>query len=287
MVDVAAAENYVWGNARMVDRRYFEWLFAEGSVEPVVHALLAYRNSDGGFGHALEPDIRCPDSQPVTTTEALLLFDEIGAFGHPSISDAVAWCASIATPEGGLPWALPSLDPYPHAPWWDDPDPTRADLTPTARVVALLRKNGVEHPWLERAEGLCWEMIDRGEEGALEFHRLVPVGLFLTHARDRARAGDALARVGTHIREHLVESPAEVGPYAKSPTMWAPLPDAPWAHLFTEEEIEGDLELLADRQEPDGSWPTGFPPTTAGAELEWRARITINALNTLRSYGRL
>ena len=39
-------------------------LFEDGPAEPVIEALRGYRNPDGGFGHALEPDVRCPSSQP-------------------------------------------------------------------------------------------------------------------------------------------------------------------------------------------------------------------------------
>ena len=57
-VDRAAAETFVWSAARLVDRHRYTMLFADGSAEPVIAALSAYRNADGGFGHALEPDLQ-------------------------------------------------------------------------------------------------------------------------------------------------------------------------------------------------------------------------------------
>ena len=56
--DFDAAATFVAANARVIDRRRFERLFGDGDAQPVRDAVAAYRNADGGFGHALEPDCR-------------------------------------------------------------------------------------------------------------------------------------------------------------------------------------------------------------------------------------
>jgi hypothetical protein len=78
-IDRRAAENFIWSAARLVDRHRYSMLFADGPGEPVVEALRGYRNPDGGFGHALEPDLRCPASQPAATLYALEMLNEAGA----------------------------------------------------------------------------------------------------------------------------------------------------------------------------------------------------------------
>ena len=77
-VDFAAAETFVWSAARLVDRHRYAMLFAGGPAEPVATALAPYQNADGGFGHALEPDLRCPGSQPAATLYALEMLHEAG-----------------------------------------------------------------------------------------------------------------------------------------------------------------------------------------------------------------
>src|SRR5215211_5959460 len=62
---LARAEEFIWSNARLLERRLFAHLFKGAAAEPVHAALRAYQNADGGFGNALEPDKRCPDSQPI------------------------------------------------------------------------------------------------------------------------------------------------------------------------------------------------------------------------------
>ncbi|MGQ0668356.1 MAG: hypothetical protein ACT4PO_01550, partial [Actinomycetota bacterium] len=70
-VGIDAAERFVVSNARLLDRHRLAVLLHGAPVEPVLDALRAYRNSDGGFGHALEPDIRAPTSEPSSTLHAL------------------------------------------------------------------------------------------------------------------------------------------------------------------------------------------------------------------------
>jgi hypothetical protein len=66
-IDHPAAESFIWTAARLVDRHRYALWFKDGRVEPIIDALRGYRNPDGGFGHALEPDLRCPASQPAPT----------------------------------------------------------------------------------------------------------------------------------------------------------------------------------------------------------------------------
>ena len=59
-VDLNAAATFLHANARVLERRRFEHLFEGGPKAPVLDALRAYGNDDGGFGHAIEPDMRAP-----------------------------------------------------------------------------------------------------------------------------------------------------------------------------------------------------------------------------------
>jgi hypothetical protein len=78
--DVDAAARFLAANARVLDRRRFERLFSGGDARPVRDAVAAFRNSDGGFGHALEPDGRTPASQPAAVAMALGTLDESEAW---------------------------------------------------------------------------------------------------------------------------------------------------------------------------------------------------------------
>src|SRR5579862_6784984 len=106
-IDRAAAESFIWSAARLVDRHRYALLFEEGPAQPIVDALRGYRNPDGGFGHALEPDLRGPGSQPMATVYALEILTEAGLGDSEPARDARAWVAEIAEPDGGIPVVLP------------------------------------------------------------------------------------------------------------------------------------------------------------------------------------
>src|ERR1700745_2931760 len=92
--DFSAAAAFVAANARVLDRRRFERLFEDGPAAPVRDAVAAYRNDDGGFGHALEPDCRAPGSQPAAVAMALSMMNETGAWDEDLVRGACDWLAA-------------------------------------------------------------------------------------------------------------------------------------------------------------------------------------------------
>jgi hypothetical protein len=116
VIDLDAAMSFVWLNARLIDRHRLAHLLRGADPSPVVEALRRYRNPDGGFGNALEPDLRAPASQPGAVWRALDVLDEVGAFDDPMVAGARDWLSGVAMPDGGLPFVLASADEAPHAP---------------------------------------------------------------------------------------------------------------------------------------------------------------------------
>src|SRR5687767_8757222 len=97
-IDTDAAERFIHTNARLLDRHRTAVVLHDAPAEPVLDALRAYRNPDGGFGHALEPDVRGPESEPVATAHALDVLADVGALDDPMVADASSWLASIVAP---------------------------------------------------------------------------------------------------------------------------------------------------------------------------------------------
>ena len=127
-----------------------------------MEALRGYRNGDGGFGHALEPDLRSPGSQPAPTLHALEILNEAGAADGELARAGRAWIAQIAAPDGGIPSALPGFEEYPHAPWWTARSP---DSMLTLALAAASHAGGVsDDEWLDRATEWCWRSIEEHEQ---------------------------------------------------------------------------------------------------------------------------
>ena len=114
--DVDAAARFLAGNGRVLDRRRFERLFAGGDARSVRDAVAAFRNSDGGFGHGLEPDGRTPASQPAAVAMALGTLDEADAWDEELVAGACEWLADNAPAQGGASFVEPTVEGWPHAP---------------------------------------------------------------------------------------------------------------------------------------------------------------------------
>ncbi|WP_405745212.1 hypothetical protein OG422_23465 [Streptomyces sp. NBC_01525] len=132
----ARAERFVWLTARVLEQRLFAYHFLGGGDTPVERALAAYRNDDGGYGHALEPELRGPASQPLHTAHALGVLDRIGRCDSRHIEHVCRYLTRISTRDGALPALHPSARGYPVAPWLpvagDPPSSARAADTPVA-----------------------------------------------------------------------------------------------------------------------------------------------------------
>jgi hypothetical protein len=285
----ANAQDFIWKNARLIDRRRFAFHFLGESADGVLSALKAYQNADDGFGNALEPDKRDPHSQPVDVEVAFNLLNEIGLMGEPAVQrelvlPACDFLLSVTTAEGGVPFSLPTANNYPHAPWWAAPENPPADLNPTADLAGLLLKHNVQHAWLERAVPYCWAAIEASETD--QYHTLMPVICFLEHAPDRRRAERELERVTQRIlKPGIIEHDPNASGYVKMPLDWAPRPDSYCHRLFDDALIQTHLEALAERQQDDGGWPISWEPVSKAVELEWRGAWTVDALLVLKGYG--
>src|ERR1700758_2528390 len=135
--DFDAAADFLAAGARVLDRRVFERLFADGAAEPVRDAVAAYRNADGGFGHALEPDLRTPASPPAAVEMALRIMDLADAWDESLVRAAIDWLAAIAPAEGGATFVLPTLSQGPHAPWWVPAEGNPVSLIPTGEIAGV------------------------------------------------------------------------------------------------------------------------------------------------------
>jgi hypothetical protein len=164
-IDIHAAEQFVLANGRLIDRHRLAVLLHDAPTAPVLDALRAYRNADGGFGHALEPDVRAPASEP----------------------------------------ASPLRSPH------------------------------------------CCGRLD----------------------------GDgSIAVTGGAANERL------------TPLMLSDRPGTRSRVLFTDAQIDADLDALERRQRDDGGWTFDWLAWSPGQSVEWRGIVTLRALATLRAHGR-
>ncbi|MET4647324.1 hypothetical protein OG894_13420 [Streptomyces sp. NBC_01724] len=290
------AEQFIWLTARVLEQRRFAHHFLAGGADAVETALTAYLNEDGGYGHALEPDLRGPVSQPLHTAHALNVLDSIGRCSGLRVERICRFLTDVSTKEGALPALLPSQRGYPAAPFIPLVDDPPAELLATGPVVGLLHRNAVWHAWLFRATDFCWAAVDALEHS--HPYEIEAAVAFLDGAPDRARAEAAADRLGRLVREQRLavldperraEYPVAAG-YAPGehhfPYDYARTPDSLARRWFTDEELERSLDHLASEQQADGGWPLNWRQWAPGTALEGRPLVTLKALLTLRAHGR-
>lgn len=281
--DFDAAAEFMATRARVLDRRVFGRLFQGGAAEPVRDAVAAYRNDDGGFGHALEPDLRAAASQPAAVEMALRIMDAADAWDEHLVRDAIDWLTSIAPSEGGATFVLPTLSQGPHAPWWVPAEGNPVSLIQTGQIAGVLYARGFNHPWRDGATEVMWRGIDQLTEP--NAYEMFGVLMFLQHVPDRPRAENALQRIGRSLRALATLDPNAEGE-THSPLDFAPLPDSIARSLFDEPTIEAHLNHLAGAQHEDGGWTFNWPAWSPAAEADWRGFLTVDALRVLRANGR-
>lgn len=279
----ARAEEFILTNARLLDRRRYAFHFRNETADTVRAALLPYANSDGGFGNALEPDLRGAGSQPVPVEMALHVLHEIGATKDPLAHTAADFLPTITTDAGGVPFVLPNAEPC--APWWHDASPDAA-INPTAALVGLLYALEIEHPWRDRAEEFCWRTIKSLAGGRIEPYDFRAILVLLDHHPDRDRATATLAELRDPILAGVTFDPEAPG-HIHRPIDIATSPDGIAATLFDRATMDRQLDWLAKTQQPDGGWDIDFPAWCPATGPEWRGNLTLGRLLTLRAYDRL
>ncbi|WP_327113830.1 hypothetical protein OG206_08355 [Streptomyces sp. NBC_01341] len=293
---LAQAEQFIWLTARVLEQRRFAHLFLQGSADAVETALAAYRNEDGGYGHALEPDLRGPVSQPLHAAHALNVLDSIDRCGGLRVERICRYLTDVSTKEGALPALHPSQRGYPAAPFIPVVDDPPAELLATGPVVGLLHRNQVWHAWLFRATDFCWAAVEALDQS--HPYEIEAAVAFLDGVPDRARAEAAAERLGRLVREQrlVVLDPGRRSEYPVSPGYapeehhfpydYARTPGSLARHWFTADELERALDHLAAEQQEDGGWPVHWRQWAPGTALEGRPIVTLRALRTLRAFGR-
>jgi hypothetical protein len=284
-VDIQAARDFIYNHARLLERHRVAVLLGEAGPEPVVQALRAYRNPDGGFGNAIEPDMRAPVSQPVGVHTALEILHEVGTNDADLTCGAADWLITIARDDGGIPFCLPSALDYPRNPVWQPADVS--SLIQTSANAAALHALGVQHPWLDKADAYLWRRIEQLDLATAD--NTIGAGYdvrfaitFLNATPDADRATAALDAMAPQIHRFVAIDP-DPGGDVQTPLDVAPWPDSRARRLFADSQIEAHLDALEQAQHPDGGWMFGWDQWNPTATTEWRGVLTILSLRVLRA----
>jgi hypothetical protein len=299
------ARDYLMTEARPLDHALFEHRFEGAAPETVLAELTRYRNEDGGFGRALEPDVRTPTSSALATGIALGVLREVGAGAdHPPVQDAVAYLLDTFDAERRVWRVVPEdVNDYPHAPWWHDEGGSLAQtfddflIVPRAQLLAHLHAYPTLAPptWLRDVTGRTVAVVE-----GMDVETFGGGGDSVRYALDLAEAPglapDFRQRLLTRLRPVVdalvVRDPDRWSEYSMQPLKIAPTPHTPVADVLAG-DLERNLDYLIETQKPNGAWEPNwtwgdfYPGAWEVAKAEWMGHLTLENLTTLRAYGRL
>jgi len=117
MISIEKARIFVHANGTLWEKALWDYLFDQGPIERVYQTLLCYKNPDGGWGHGLEHDIKCPQSNPLQLEFLLAILRDTGIPPGNLLMGTPQWVESIQHADGALSNPTNLLDHH-HAPWW-------------------------------------------------------------------------------------------------------------------------------------------------------------------------
>lgn len=288
------ARKFIYSSARLLDRMRFAYHFENGSKEQVLNALRPYQNADGGFGNALEPDMRCPQSQPVTTEMALMVFKEVEGWDSDIMDGVLSYLKGITLDNGGFPRATTKVNDYPHAPWWTTEQDGIPSLNPTGSIIGMLlgqraRTDFLNEDWFAKNISFLWNCLEDSVPG--DFHDAAQWMSFLGNV-EGLEADDRGSKNRRVLDEWLagpngIEKNPHAEGYVHKVLDYAPSPDSYASKLIQSEELNLHLDWMIGNQLEDGGWDISFPAVSTAGHQEWRGWLTVENLKTLKAYGRI
>ena len=298
------ARQFLVTQARPLERALFEHRFEGAPVNGALAELARFQYEDGGFGHALEADMRTPSSSALATGIGLRMLRELDCpADHPMVHKAVAYLIA-AYDDGARVWRVVPSDTnsYPHAPWWHDEDGSLAQLfdgfriIPRALIVGSLHHFStlVSSNWLDAVteETVRYiemvEVLGAGGGSDLEY----AIGLTEAKNLPQHNAARLQTRIQKAIPAAVDRDLAKWSSYCVTPLNIVPTPNSLGADLI-KDELQMHLDYQIAHQTPEGTWdPTwswgnAYPEVWEQARLEWRGHLTLEAVTQLRAFGRI
>ncbi len=313
------ARRYIYTHARPIELARWQYHFEDGSREAVLEALACYQNSNGGFGHGLNPDYWNPHSSPVQTLVATEILWEIGMervdAEHPIIQGILDYLSSGRDfDEEHWQYTVESNNKYPHAAWWHYPYSSWWKDTIASRFAVTYYPTAALAGFILYFEDSDTDFYDLAREIAAE-----AIAAFL-QAEDISdkHVIFSFSRLYDYIIEAELEKEFPVGKLQRKLqeivnrtitqdetmyiTMWGINICKPsWFiisvdSLYYEENkeiAEFECEFIAKTQLGDGSWEViwdwseDYPQAWGVAKCWWKSRVIIDNLlywNGIKNY---
>lgn len=274
-VSLEKAREFVYANGVMWERALFGYLFDSRPLAHFHQCVLCYKNIDGGWGHDLEHDIKCPDSHPLALEFLLSINRDTGVPLTGLFDGTVAWVEAQRLEDGSLRNPATIRD-YPLAPWWVE----SGGQTAPASLTGGLMRVGVCSMALA-ASTRQWVLANLTPD-----HIRANEWLFMAYnAFDYTMNVPDFPDLQAYQQatfENIVAC-AEAAPENQYYQLFQFVngPDSPLARAIPEGLLNRALDYLEATQQEDGGWPDQH------GLVHWYPYVTILVLLALQRFGRL
>jgi len=293
------ARRFVEAHGRPLEIARLCFHFDGAPADQVLDELVTFQNADGGFGHALEPDCRIPESSALATSVAFQILREIDATTpNDMISAAMAYLLHTLD-YTLLTWRIvpPAISSIPQAPWWnEEAHPSRPAtfvLNPTAELVGYLYTFREQVP--QATLSLLTDCVLSAVEGSnsMIMHDLLCCKrLTETERLEPTARNRLLSSLFRLLDKTVCRVPAQWSQYTLRPIQVAEDPGSPFAAAL-QDIIPQNLDYEVAAQQADGSWAPHWcwgdlhPQAWEKARLEWAGVLVVEKLVALKKYGRI
>ncbi|WP_432799150.1 hypothetical protein [Poriferisphaera sp. WC338] len=300
----AAARLWLDKNGRPLEQVLCAMFFDNGPSDAVVEALSMFQNTDGGYGHCLEPDHTNNASTVLNTSAALAIHCRINTPStHPQITKAKSYLESCFDRDHKVwPIRFP-IGPGTEGPPWFAAESLEAlmanfggcRVNPTAEIIGYLYNysdTGVAD-WLDQARDHLMQWLLDPNVSLSQHELMCTAHLLQSPALPDDLHQRLLERIQAALPMEIESDIGKWGGYAFRPTIVIDEPEHLLADCISQELLFADLDFEIDRISDDGAWHPywdwGEPTSSAWQEAEcaWSSILTERTLRVLANFGRI
>ncbi len=278
MISLEKSRTFVHANGTLWERALWDYLFDQSPIDRLYQTLLCYKNPDGGWGHGLEHDIKCPQSNPLQLEFLLAILRDTGIPPGNLLKGTPQWVESIQQADGTLSNPTNLLD-YHHAPWWNAggqtmPDSITGNLTRygscTPSIANTTKSWVIKNLTLEKIHSNDWLfMAYHAHDYFLNVTDFPDLKIYR-----QAVVNNIIQCATTHVENQEFSK-------ARALFRFATAPNTEIANAVPPSLLEQILDYLEASQRDDGGWDDEHDLSY------WQPYHSTTTLLTLRSFNRI
>jgi hypothetical protein len=279
--------------ARPIEALRLKHLIEGNQDQQIFDELFKYQNPDGGFGHGLEPDFWNPNSSPIQTWTAMTILRKIDFnLDDPKVTLMFSYLEQTIDPETlSWPYAIPTNDQYPHAPWWKYRN-EEASYNPTASIAGFVLKyaNPI-HPLFRLSNKICRQAIDFiiERKEPIEVHELRCLIDMMNDVKDLYQTYPPYKKAKAKIillMDDCIEHDTNLwfSSYVAKPSSLIKVHPGIGSDAYFEWMTE-EFERAMKHTNDEGIWNPTFSWGNPDADRIWKAIIAIEYLELMKQFG--